>query len=40
MKLRIKGNSVRLRVTRSDLAKLINHGSIEETVYFAPDERA
>lgn len=36
MKLRIKGNSIRLRITRSEVLKLIAAGRIEETVYFAP----
>jgi hypothetical protein len=34
MKLRIKGNSIRLRVTQSELTKLIATGRIEETIYF------
>lgn len=38
MKLRIKGNSLRLRVTRSELARLINTGHIEETIYFGSSE--
>ena len=37
MKLRMKGNSVRLRVTRSELERLLAEGRIEETVYFAAD---
>jgi hypothetical protein len=36
MKLRIKGNSLRLRVTQSDLAQLMKVGRIEETIQFAP----
>lgn len=36
MKLRIKGNSLRLRVSQSDVAALIETGRIEETIYFAP----
>jgi hypothetical protein len=40
MKLRIKGNSLRLRVTQSDMARLMQEGRIEETVYFAPEEDA
>ena len=35
MKLRIKGNSLRLRISRSELATLVKYGSIEETIYFA-----
>ena len=38
MKLRIKGNSLRVRVTRSELEKLISVGRIEDAIYFAPDE--
>ena len=40
MKLRIKGNSLRLRVTRPELERLMNEGRIEETVSFAPDDRS
>jgi hypothetical protein len=32
MKLRIKGNSVRLRLTRSEVANLLDIGHIEETI--------
>jgi len=35
MKLRIKGNSLRLRVSRSELAHLQAGGRIEETIRFA-----
>jgi hypothetical protein len=38
MKLRIKGNSLRLRVTRSELTKLIDTGHIEETIHFSSSE--
>jgi hypothetical protein len=34
MKLRINGDSVRFRVRRSEVAKLIDFGRVEETVYF------
>jgi hypothetical protein len=37
MKLRIKGNSLRLRITRSELTQLMNEGRIEESISFAPD---
>jgi Family of unknown function (DUF7009) len=40
MKLRIKGNSLRLRVTRSELTKVVNSGCIEETIHFASDQQA
>ena len=35
MKLRINGNSVRLRVLRPEVSRLIETGSIEERVYFS-----
>jgi hypothetical protein len=40
MKLRIKGNSLRLRLTRSELAKLLDVGHIEETIHFSPEEQS
>jgi hypothetical protein len=40
MKLRIKGNSLRLRVSRVDLANLLHDGRIDETIQFTPDARA
>lgn len=40
MKLRIKGNSLRLRVTRSELARLTSGEPIEETIHFAPEPSA
>ena len=40
MKLRIKGNSLRLRLTRSELMKLIDTGHIEETIYFSSNEQS
>jgi len=36
MKLRIQGNSIRLRVSRSELAAFAETGRLEETVYFGP----
>jgi hypothetical protein len=39
MKLRIKGNSLRLRLARSELMKLIDTGHIEETIYFSANEQ-
>jgi len=41
MKLRIKGNSLRLRISRSEMATLVSSGSIEETIHFgmAPDAK-
>ena len=35
MKIRIKGNSLRFRVTQSELARLMGEGRIEETIYFS-----
>ncbi len=40
MKLRIKGNSIRLRVTRSELDTLVNDGRIEETIWLGPDAQS
>jgi hypothetical protein len=40
MKLRIKGNSMRLRVARSEVARLLSGDCIEETIHFAPDAAA
>jgi hypothetical protein len=39
MKLRIKGNSMRLRVSRSEVARLLDGERVEETIHFsaAPD---
>lgn len=37
MKLRIEGNSIRLRVKKSDLDKLKSEGMIGETVVFSGD---
>lgn len=37
MKLRIKGDSVRLRVSPSEVARLLQGIRIEEAVHFAPD---
>ena len=36
MKLRIKGNSLRLRITPSEMKRLLDEGRIEETIDFAP----
>jgi uncharacterized protein DUF7009 len=40
MKLRIKGNSLRVRVSRSEVTRLLAGDSLEETIYFAPDTSA
>jgi len=36
MKLRIKGDSLRLRVSPSEVQRLMFSGRIEETIHFAP----
>ena len=38
MKLRIKGNSLRLRLTRSEVQRLGEQGVVEDRVQFAPDQ--
>src|SRR6266851_4801905 len=40
MKLRIKGNSLRLRVSRSEVASLLKRDRLEETIHFAPQANA
>jgi hypothetical protein len=40
MKLRIKGNSLRVRVSRSEVARLLAGDWIEETVHFTPETSA
>ena len=35
MKLRIQGNSLRLRVSPSEMTRLLEAGRIEETIHFA-----
>jgi hypothetical protein len=34
MKLRLKGNSIRLRITPSEMARLLETGRVEESVHF------
>ncbi|KAA6456946.1 hypothetical protein DYQ86_24200 [Acidobacteria bacterium AB60] len=36
MKLRIKGDSLRLRIAPSEVARLLQSGRIEETIHFGP----
>ncbi len=36
MKLRIKGNSLRLRISQSEMQALLRDGEIEDTIRFAP----
>ena len=40
MKLRIKGNSLRLRVSRSDTTRLMQTGRIEETILLGAEDDA
>jgi hypothetical protein len=40
MKLRIKGNSLRLRISRSEVARLLARDCLEETIHFAPQASA
>ena len=40
MKLRIKANTIRLRVSRSDLAALAENGKIESAIHFADSPAA
>ncbi len=39
MKLRIRGNSLRLRLTRSEVARIGNGESVEETIRFGGERR-
>jgi hypothetical protein len=38
MKLRITGSSIRMRLLRSEVAKLIEQGRVEETIYLGPND--
>jgi hypothetical protein len=40
MKLRIKGNSMRLRVSPSEMKRLLSAGRIEEVIHFGPEPDA
>ena len=40
MKLRIKGNSMRLRISPSEMTRLLATGRVEETIHFGPEEGA
>lgn len=40
MKLRIKGNSLRLRISRSEVTRLLKRDRLEETIHFAPQANA
>jgi hypothetical protein len=39
MKLRIKGDSLRLRVSRSEVEELLASDCLEDTIHFTPDGR-
>lgn len=39
MKLRIRGDSIRLRLTQSEVKKLAEEGRVEESTRFGPDDR-
>ncbi len=39
MKLRLRGSSIRLRLTQPEIAALRERGSVEETVRFSPTSR-
>ncbi len=38
MKLRLQGNSLRLRISKSELTKFVETGHLQETVYFGPEQ--
>jgi hypothetical protein len=40
MKIRIKGDSLRLRVSRSEVARLLAGDCLEDTIHFAPEASA
>jgi hypothetical protein len=40
MKLRIQGNSLRLRISPAEMARLLDAGRVEETIVFGPEEDA
>ena len=37
MKLRIRGDSIRLRLTKSDVATLLEKGAVSESMHMSPD---
>ena len=39
MKLRIRGNSIRIRVSQTELASIAADGSVEEAIQFGPAQR-
>ena len=38
MKLRIQGNSLRLRLSEAEISQFAEAGQVEETIAFSPDE--
>jgi len=40
MKLRVNGNSIRLRLLRSEVSTFVETGRIEQTIHFAPGDDA
>jgi hypothetical protein len=40
MKLRIKGDSMRLRVSRSEVSRILAGDCLEDTIHFAPEPSA
>jgi hypothetical protein len=40
MKIRIQGNSMRIRVGRSELARFLHEGRIEDMIHFTPAPEA
>jgi len=40
MKMRIKGNSLRLRISQTEMKQLLREGRIDETIRFAPEADA
>ena len=39
MKLRIRGNSVRFRLSQTEMAQLVENGAVNDSVEFGPDAR-
>ena len=40
MKLRIKGDSLRLRISPSEMSRLLQSGRVEDTIHFGPQQDA
>lgn len=40
MKVRMKGNTLRLRVPRSEVEQLVHHGRVAETIWLGAEESA